>query len=132
MKIGIRIAAICLAVITLFCTVAYAIEIVPYADSEFITTSASLTTRKSVTFSCSTFQKKSSISITACWLEQKTNNVWNKVCDLEAPSTVSHDMASYVAVMDYSSQIGTGTFRVGFTVDADGHAISRYSNERTF
>lgn len=39
---------------------------------------------------------------------------------------------SYYKEMDYSDKIGTGTYRVGATFDADGHSITRYSNSRTF
>ena len=35
-------------------------------------------------------------------------------------------------MMNHSYIIGAGTYRVGFTANADGHAITRYSNERTF
>ncbi len=122
--------------IIVFCvllsSVALAAEITPYADSEFMRASASLTTKKTVSFSCITYLTKQCIRITKCWLQQKVSGRWIKVCDLEAPTDVTEDGIVYGAVMDYASEIGTGTFRVGFTVDADGHAITRYSNERTF
>jgi len=40
--------------------------------------------------------------------------------------------SSYLKEMDYSDKIGTGTYRIGATFDADGHSITRYSNSRTF
>ena len=61
-----------------------------------------------------------------------TDEAWIKVCDLDAPINTATNSMSFGALMDYSSQIDTGTFRVGFTVNADGHAITRYSNSRTF
>lgn len=132
MNMKVKIVALCLIVVTIFGTIAYAAELAPYADSEFSMASASLMKGKDVTFSCSTNQRKNAIRITKCWLQKKTNNVWRKECDLAAPSVVAENTAAYGAYMDYSSDIGTGTYRIGFTVDADGHAITRYSNERTF
>ena len=38
----------------------------------------------------------------------------------------------YSTEVDYSSYIGTGTYRVAGMFNADGHMITRYSNERTF
>ena len=72
------------------------------------------------------------MSITKCWLQQKINHSRIKVCDLDAPINTATNSMSFGALMDYSSQIDTGTFRVRFTVNADGHAITRYSNSRTF
>lgn len=94
--------------------------------------SALLSTRKDVSFSCSTYEVKSTIKITSCWLQKKSGNNWVWVCSLTAPSTVAYNTDIYSALMDYSSKIGTATFRTGFTVNADGHAITRYSNSRTF
>lgn len=132
MSIKAKIAMVCLVIMSLFCSVAYAIEIVPYADTEFSMAYASLATNKTVIFSCSTHQKKDCIKITKCWLQKKVNNDWTKDCDLEAPSVTAENTAAYGAYMDYSSDIGTGTYRIAFTVDADGHSITRYSNERSF
>lgn len=128
----LKVSLVFMILLTLFSQSACAINITPYADSEFGMASASLSSLKAVTFSCMTYQKKNSISITKCWLQQKSNGKWQKVCDLDAPSNIATNTSSYGAYMDYSSDIGTGTFRIGFTVDADGHAITRYSNERSF
>lgn len=124
---------LCLVAITcLMVNYACAIEIVPYEDSEFMSASASLSERKDVSFSCVTYYDKETIKITACWLQKKNGNTWSKVCTLQAPTVVMNNINVYAAVMDYSSSIGTGTYRIGFTVNADGHAITRYSNEQTF
>lgn len=114
------------------CGIALASEIIPYADTEFDSASASLSTRKDVTFSCVTYERKSSIKVTGVWLQRKVNDAWQYECALTAPSEVATDTIAYSAIKDYSDKIGTGTFRVGFIVNADGHAITRYSNERTF
>lgn len=131
MKTVRNLVAIVVALMFLLSS-ALAIEITPYADSEFNRATASLSTRKDVSFSCITFQEKKSISVTKCWLQKKVNGKWEKVCDLTAPEVVFENTMVYGAVMDYSSSIGTGTYRVGFTADADGHTITRYSNERSF
>lgn len=80
-----------------------------------------------------TMAKELFMRVTACWLEQKNNDgSWTTVCSLAAPSVVSQNDFSYSATMDYSSEIGTGTYRIRAVYNADGHAITRYSNERTF
>ena len=124
---------VCLVlIISVYTSTAIASEIMPLADSEFFSASALLSTRKDVSFSCSTYDLKSTIKITSCWLEKKSGNNWAWECSLTSPSTIATNTDTYAALMDYSSQIGTGTYRVGFTVNADGHAITRYSNSRTF
>ena len=72
------------------------------------------------------------ISITDVWLERMVNGQWVYEKALTPPSYVAINMFDYGAEVDYSEDIGNGTFRVGFTVDADGYSISRYSNSRTF
>ena len=116
----------------LLINIAFAAEIVPFADTVFKRASASLTTQKTVSFSCLTIQQEEQIVITSCWLQKKTDNKWNWAGSLEAPETVATNTTLYAAVMDYSDKIGSGTYRIGFTINADGHAITRYSNERTY
>lgn len=104
-----------------------------YADAVFGSASAFLASNKLVVFNCVAYDVYNCISITDVWLEQKTDGQWVYVKDLTPPSYVATNMADYGAEVDYSTSItGTGTFRVGFTVDADGYSISRYSNSRTF
>lgn len=124
---------ICILILVSVCVnTAIAFDATPFADSEFFSVTALLSTRKDVSFSCSTYDIKETIKITSCWLQKKSGNSWNWVCSLEAPSTVAYNTDTYVALKSYSEEIGTGTFRIGFVVNADGHAITRYSNERTF
>jgi len=106
--------------------------IMPLADEVFNSLTASLYTTGGVAFSCVAGATQKSIKMTECWLQIKNGNRWSKVCDLEVPSTVVTNAFVYTAYMDYSDSIGTGTYRVGFTMDADGHTVTRYSNERTF
>lgn len=118
---------------TLMSTVAFANEVAPRADLYFNSASAFLASNKLVVFDCVAYAVYNRISITSVWLEQKIDGEWEYVKSLTPPSYVATNMADYGAEVDYSSSItGTGTFRVGFTVDADGYSISRYSNSRTF
>ena len=132
MKKKLIATVVSVILLVLFAQNACATGIAPYADSEFSIASASLSSHKTVSFSCVTYVEKKCISVTSCWLQKKVNNKWTRVCDLDAPSNTANNSAAFGAYMDYSSDIGTGTYRIGFTVDADGHAITRYSNERSF
>lgn len=122
---------ICLVLITVINS-ALATTVRPLSDSEFAYAFAVLSDAKKVTYSCTTYEKKSSIKITSCWLEKKNNNTWKYSKSLAVPTQEVTNNYDYIVSMDYSDSIGSGTFRVGFIVDADGHAITRYSNERTF
>ena len=122
---------ICILLMTT-CTAGMANEIVPYADLYFNSASAYLASNKLVVFDCTLYAVYEQISVTNVWLEQQIDGEWEYVKSLTPPSYVAHNMARYGAEVSYSSDIGTGTFRIGFTVNADGYAISRYSNSRTF
>lgn len=132
MKKLYRVHIILLVALMMLCGFAQADGIVPYADSEFDSASASLSTRKDVSFSCETYETKALIQVTGVWLQRKVDGKWKYERSLPAPSKKATNTISYAALMDYSDKIGSGTFRVGFIVDADGHSITRYSNERTF
>lgn len=122
------VAIICLSV-----SISSANEPITCADSVFGSATAFLSTNKLVVFDCVAYDVYDRIAITNVWLEQQIDGEWEYVKSLTPPSYVATNMMSYGAEVDYSASItGTGTFRVGFTVDADGYAISRYSNSRTF
>lgn len=101
------------------------------ADEEFDSAYISLKSTKHAIYDCVTYETKKTISVTSCWLEKKKGSNWSRICSLEAPSSKSNAF-SYTREMDYSDKIGTGTYRIGATFDADGHSITRYSNSRTF
>lgn len=122
-----------LVVISFTLSIGFAEQIIPYADSEFMSAYISLSVDKDATFVGKTYEKKSAISVTACSLEKKTSsNTWSFVCSITPPSDVCENTHAYSAMASYSDDIGTGTFRIKATFDADGHTITRYSNERTF
>ena len=111
---------------------AYAQGILPRADIYFDSASAFPAANKMVVFDCLLYDVYDRISITDVWLERMVNGQWVYEKALTPPSYVAINMFDYGAEVDYSEDIGNGTFRVGFTVDADGYSISRYSNSRTF
>lgn len=123
---------VCIMVI-LCSTTAMANEVSPCADLYFNSASAFLTANKLVVFDCVAYEVHNRIAITDVWLEQKIDGEWEYVKSLTPPSYVAINMPAYGAEVNYSATItGAGTFRIGFTVDADGYSISRYSNERTY
>lgn len=122
-----------LTISLLFGSMANAYEIMPCADTEFDSVTTLLKSTKQVSFRAVTYNIKSSISVTACWLEKESSNgSWSTVCSLTPPSYVSENAFTYSATVDYSKYIGTGNYRIRATYNADGHAITRYSNERKF
>lgn len=122
-----------LLVLMLGMTIAVAEEIIPYADTEFGTVTTVLQSSKQVSFRCATYSTKECISVTSCWLEiESSDGSWSYVCSLTPPTATFTNTFAYSATVDYSDYIGTGTYRVWATYDADGHSITRCSNERTY
>lgn len=117
---------------TLITSSAFGQTIMPRADPYFDSATVFLSADKIVVFDCTLYDVYDRISVTSVWLERMVNGQWIYVKALTPPSYVATNMFDYGAEVDYSDEIGTGTFRVGFTVDADGYSISRYSNIRTF
>lgn len=133
MKKGVLACVVLCMIMVAALTSAVAQELMPYADTEFDSASTVLKSSKQVSFRCVTYETKNSLSVTACWLEKKnTNGSWSYVRSLTPPSTVLTNTFAYSATADYSAYIGSGTYRVWATYNADGHTISRCSNERTF
>lgn len=122
-----------LLMFTLLTGITASAEIIPRADNTFESASAFLASSKLVVFNCIAYDVHNRIAITNVWLEKQIDGEWEYAKTLTPPSYVATNMADYGAEVDYSAAItGTGTFRVGFTVYADGYIISRYSNSRTF
>ena len=111
---------------------ALANEVTPRADTEFAYAYPSLYTSKNVGFFAMTNTLKTSISVTDCWLEVYMSGRWQKVKDLTPPSKVAYSTTVYNDTVSYVDKIGSGTFRVWATFNADGHEITRCSNERTY
>lgn len=126
----IALLALLIALVSMF-HIATA-EVQPYrADEVFDSATVTLKTTKKATFDATTYGNQKTLAVTACWLEKKSGTRWIKQCNLETPAERNNTF-SYLKEMDYSDKIGTGTYRIGATFDADGHSITRYSNSRTF
>ncbi len=109
----------------------YADMVMPCADELFSSASAYLYRNKTLKISCVTYNPHT-IRITNCWYEEKVDGNWEYGGAIAvSPSSVSGSCI-FGTQMSCASYFSTGTYRVGFTVDADGHSISRYSNECTF
>ncbi len=128
-----KVIALLMALILATATLSYACaeNLTPYADEVFDSASVSLKTTKKALYVAVTYGDQSTISIASCWLEKKVDGEWQWVTGLPKPSSTSN-ASLYSREMDYSSYIGSGTFRVGATFNADGHRITRYSNSRSF
>lgn len=127
----ISITLLCVMMLTL--SISLAEEIVPYADSIFYSASISLSIYKDATFVGKTYNIYKTISVTACSLEKKTGpDSWTQVKILTPPEDVYTNTHAYSSVASYATEIGIGTYRIKATFSADGHTITRYSNERTY
>lgn len=133
MKYSLLTRIIAVALISVLISgIVYAEEIMPRADEVFVSAFAYINGQKKLTISCVTYDVKASISITSCWYEKKINGEWETGESITVtPSSVSNSML-FGADVYCTSEFGKGTYRVGFTVDADGHSITRYSNEYTY
>ena len=124
---------VCLLVTMLSSAMAATPEVLqPRADTEFACASANLTSRKTVIYTLTTYEDKDVLAIESCWLMKKVDGEWTFVCGLPRPDQRGSNTFSFATEVDYSRYIGTGTYRVAGMFNADGHMITRYSNERTF
>ena len=104
----------------------------PLANAYFHSASTTLNANKSVSFYCITTAPASQLRVSYCWLQQKIDGEWEFVKHLTPPSFVGEGTSFLSITVPYASDIGSGTFRVAATYNADGHAIAAYSSERTF
>lgn len=108
-------------------------EIVPFADSVFKSAGVSLNAEKMATFTATTMESVSSISVTSCTLEKKNGTKWEAVKSLAVPDTVATNTVSYGATKNYDTAIPSGgPYRIVAVFDADGHTITKYSTSRSF
>lgn len=132
-KLFCAILSITLALCFLSASFAETAEIAPRADTEFMSTTIVLKSSKSVSFRATTYEIKDSISISACWLQiENDDGTWTTVCSLPVPSETGSETISFSTSASYSSYIGTGTYRIRATFNADGHTVTVNSNERSF
>lgn len=120
-------------VVMLLLTSAFASEVSTHGDTVFGSAACFLFADKIASFDFTTYDIKERIVIVNVWLEQQVNGKWVYQKPLPVPAKVATDTVSYCVEYDYSSNItGRGTFRLGFTADADGYRITRYSPGRKF
>lgn len=106
----------------------------PNADPVFDSITTTLSTYKTAAFSAYTNDIVGYIKIAACWLQKKVDNSWVYVCLLPKPTYIEYNTIGYSDYLDYSNYIPTdgNTYRIGVRWEADGHFVTRYSNQRTF
>lgn len=121
-----------IVLLSLLLSGALASQVEPRGDTEFAYANLYLSSSKTVSFSAETYEVKDCIYVKSCWLEKKVNGEWTYSRSLPAPTEKYYNDDMFGAVENYSDKIGSGTYRVACTYDADGHSITRYSNERTF
>lgn len=102
------------------------------SDPVFDSATTFLTTTKKANFYAETSSVQGSIKVTRVRLYKMVGDTWSYVGDLPVPTKESTNTIVFSTSYDYSSYIGSGTYRVYTTFNADGYAISRYSNTRTY
>lgn len=132
-KVHFHFCTLLLAVLLVISGTAYASGVMPIADTEFAANTVFLKTSKEVTFRATTYDEKTTLAVTSCTLERKNDDgTWSTVCSLPAPGTVAQNDFSFFITVDYSSYIGSGTYRIKAIFSADGHTVTVRSNERAF
>lgn len=113
-------------------TTAFAADILPYADSYFDSLTINLNSTKKVGYRAVAKEVHNEIKVTSCTLQKKSGTRWINAGSLDAPEVVAQNTRVYDAAMDYSDDIGSGTYRISATFYADGYTVTRTSNERTY
>ena len=106
--------------------------IMPLADDVFDATKVELSPTGKVKLYCATYENKDTIKVTACWLEKKVGEQWECDSSLTPPSEESHNTNGYAASFNCLSSIGSGTYRLAATYNADGYEITRRSTSVSF
>lgn len=112
---------------------AFAGELQPYANYYYSDASVAFNSKGKAVFSAITTFKFSELSVTSCTLQVKEGNTWTHDATLTPPSHVAKDRFSYSAEKTYSLSCTSGkTYRLKAVFNADGHTITKYSNEVKF
>lgn len=104
----------------------------PFSDSVFQSAYVTLTSGKTATFSAETFYDASEIRVSSVKLYKMVGSTWTFIRYLNLPEDVATNDVFFYTSADYSDHIGTGTCRLKVTFTADGHSITRYSNQMTY
>ena len=129
-KIFVGLVALLVIAVGISCSLAEAI--MPLADDVFDATKVDLSPTGRVKLYCATYENKDTIKVTACWLEKKVGQDWEFDCSLTPPTEESHNTNGYAASFNCLSSIGSGTYRLAATFNADGYEITRRSTDVTF
>ena len=134
MSISKKILGGFIAIMVLISGVSYSLAdaIMPLADDVFDATKVELSSSGRVKLYCVTYENKESIKVTACWLEKKVGGKWKFDSSLTPPSEESNNTNGYAASFNCLSSIGSGTYRLAATFNADGYEITRYSTGVSF
>ena len=110
-----------------------AAEMQPFANQYFYEASVALNNQGKSVFTATTTFQFNNLSVTSCVLQVKSGNTWINCQTLTPPSTVASLRYTYSAEKTYSLNCVSGKiYRLKAIFDADGHTITRYSNEVGF
>ena len=128
MKKAISVLIVFIGIFVLFGVASAAI----LADPIFHAASTNLSSTKTALFAAVTKGEMNSIKVTQVQLYKQISGTWQLIGNLPVPTDEAVNTDLFGTNMDYSSSIGSGTYRLYTTFCADGYSISRYSNTRTF
>ena len=127
-KYILRLILVC----SLVCCIGTGVYAETFSDPVFYQTFATLQQSKTVNFLLMTNYSVDSIKVTKCWLQTKENGVWGNDQVIDHPNNAP-DGTVYNVDFSYSSVIvNSGTYRIKYIAEADGHSITRYSTSYTF
>lgn len=103
------------------------------ANQYYAEASVALNSSGKAVFSALTTFQFSELSVTSCSLQVKEGGVWKDDVTLTPPSYVAKNRYTYSAEKTYSLNCTSGkTYRFKATYNADGHTITKCSNEVKF
>ena len=108
-------------------------EMQPFANQYFYEASVAFNNQGKSVFTATTTFQFNNLSVTSCVLQMKSGNTWINSQTLTPPSTTASQRYTYSAEKTYSLNCVSGkTYRLKAIFNADGHTITRYSNEVRF
>jgi len=103
------------------------------ASQYYAEASVALNSSGKAVFSALTTFQFSELSVTSCSLQVKEDGIWKHDTMLTPPSYVAKNRYTYSAEKTYALNCTPGkTYRFKATFSADGHTITKYSNEVKF
>lgn len=134
MGLSHKITAIALLIVlVLFAVPSLSEDISPLADEVFRSAYVAFYTDGEADFNCATYLTKGTLYVKNCQLQKKkTSGGWSNVGSAITPDYKASNATSYLATIDFSDSIGTGTYRITCTFVADDYTLPKTSAERTF